>query len=399
MANLVHLNKKISLKTFINCKKVTLVFHAQTRLRIEIHKMFLDKLSKCSQIRINKIILFNSINSFHSTNKSNENKANVFLVDKYNSFRTEQIILMSYKLKEALSHEFRNLKEEKVAVLGDNNYSYLISLFAVWLLNGIPVLLHKRLSHSQIEQALKETKCTHLIKPLNPIEYYDYSSKKETELDLALNKTNVQTFRLAEHEFYRAHRNNFNSSNDGYNLNKEIFLWNCIYSKTSNTTACSIIGLNRKNNQMSPFEYKFADLINSLNQKSSQCKLDSSSLILNAIPFDHTTALVNFLVKPFVRGVRVEILGHLQNEREIWSKLLTDKLKIDMFVAHPGLYSNLVRYFKLKLSNEIHEEHIKRGFRGKPCWFASSNENDEFNTKLKNEWYELTGCRIAEISN
>ena len=72
------------------------------------------------------MFLFNSIKSFYTTNRLIETKANVFLVDKYNSFRDEQIVLMSYKLKEALSSEFRSLKGEKVAVLGDNNYSYLI---------------------------------------------------------------------------------------------------------------------------------------------------------------------------------------------------------------------------------------------------------------------------------
>jgi acyl-CoA synthetase (AMP-forming)/AMP-acid ligase II len=76
----------------------------------------------------------------YSTAGSNSN-SKVFLNDKFSSFTFDEINRLSSKLSSDLlaSLNKNDLQGEKIAVLCANNYTYLISVLAVWMANGVPL--------------------------------------------------------------------------------------------------------------------------------------------------------------------------------------------------------------------------------------------------------------------
>jgi acyl-CoA synthetase (AMP-forming)/AMP-acid ligase II len=88
----------------------------------------------------------NSLLSFSkhlSTSNSTSQNANskVFLLDKYSSFTFDELNRLSTKLSSDLlaSLNRNDLQGEKIAVLCANNYTYLISILAIWMANGVPL--------------------------------------------------------------------------------------------------------------------------------------------------------------------------------------------------------------------------------------------------------------------
>ena len=65
----------------------------------------------------------------------------IFLQDKYAKFTFDEINRLSTKLSsDLLAKMNRNdLNGEKIAVLCGNNYTYLISILAIWMANGVPL--------------------------------------------------------------------------------------------------------------------------------------------------------------------------------------------------------------------------------------------------------------------
>ncbi len=145
-----------------------------------------------------------------STNKVENNK--LFLTDQYSSFTYGDLNSLSSKLSSQLlsSLNSNDLNGEKIAVLCSNNYTYLVSLLAIWKANGVPLGLNKTYPINLIEYFLNDSKCKLAINGIGPEE----TKNSNEALDSLLSNQNVSNFKLVENEFFRNNETNLNDQNN-----------------------------------------------------------------------------------------------------------------------------------------------------------------------------------------
>ena len=161
---------------------------------------------------IKRLFFYNNLlksNQIHklSTHQVANNK--LFLTDQYSKFTFGDLNHLSSRLSAQLlsSLNTSDLKGEKIAVLCSNNYTYLISLLAIWKANGVPLGLNKTYPINLIEYFLNDSKCKLAINGIGPEE----AKNSNVALDSLLSQQNVSNFKLIENEFFR---NQEPSSND-----------------------------------------------------------------------------------------------------------------------------------------------------------------------------------------
>ena len=124
----------------------------------------------------------------------------LFLTDQYAQFTFGELNNLSDKLsKQILNNQnTTDLKGEKIAVLCSNNYTYLVSLLAIWKANGVPLGLNKQYPINLLEYFINDSQCKLVINGIGPEEV----KKSNTELDSLFDKKSVSNFKLIENEFY-----------------------------------------------------------------------------------------------------------------------------------------------------------------------------------------------------
>ena len=125
--------------------------------------------------------------------RSNSNSSSVngssFLYDKYGSHTFAELNAMSTALSKDLlaNYNSRDLRGEKIAVLCANNYSYLVSVLAVWKANGVPLGLNKLYPNNLIEYFLADSKCKLVINGVEPTPTVDQVSHHQRQQQQKLN--------------------------------------------------------------------------------------------------------------------------------------------------------------------------------------------------------------------
>ena len=154
--------------------------------------------------------LFNANQTYNlSTNKVENSK--LFLTDQYSSFSYGDLNNLSSRLSNQLlsSLNSTDLNGEKIAVLCSNNYTYLVSLLAIWKANGVPLGLNKTYPINLIEYFLNDSKCKLAINGISP----DEAKNSNEALDSLLSSQNVSNFKLVENEYFRNKENDSNEQN------------------------------------------------------------------------------------------------------------------------------------------------------------------------------------------
>jgi acyl-CoA synthetase (AMP-forming)/AMP-acid ligase II len=145
-----------------------------------------------------------------SKNKVENNK--IFLTDQYSSFTYGDLNSLSSKLSSQLLSSFNStdLNGEKIAILCSNNYTYLVSLLAIWKANGVPLGLNKTYPINLIEYFLNDSKCKLAINGISP----DEAKNSNEALDSLLSNQNVCNFKLVEDEFFQNKQSIINDQNN-----------------------------------------------------------------------------------------------------------------------------------------------------------------------------------------
>lgn len=135
--------------------------------------------------------------------KLTQNTNKVFLHDKYDKFTFDQLFQLSKKLSQDLLNNSSksNLNGEKIAVLCSNNYTYLISILAVWMSNGVPLGINKSYPNNLIEYFINDSKCKLVINGTGQTDPQD--QQQNSDLDSLLSKYKVVNYKLNESNFYK----------------------------------------------------------------------------------------------------------------------------------------------------------------------------------------------------
>jgi long-subunit acyl-CoA synthetase (AMP-forming) len=142
--------------------------------------------------------------SEYSTSHTNNDR--VFLNDKYSSFTFGDLNRLSSKLSNDLLSNLnkKDLNGEKIAVLCANNYTYLISILAIWKANGVPLGLNKQYPNNLVEYFLNDSKCKLVINGQENETNQSSLSEHDKKFVQLLSRYNVINYKVNESAFYNS---------------------------------------------------------------------------------------------------------------------------------------------------------------------------------------------------
>lgn len=145
-------------------------------------------------------------------------KDKTFLTDQYSKFSFQSLDQLSNRLSNQLlksvGHDLDHFDGENIGVFCNNNYTYLISLLAIWRLKGTPMCLSKLYPPNYLDYFLTDSKCKLIINGFNSS--VDHPS---ADLESFANSKRIVNFHLIENEFYKQNK----SILIGSSSNKDIF--------------------------------------------------------------------------------------------------------------------------------------------------------------------------------
>ena len=298
-----------------------------------------------------------------STNQVDNNK--VFLTDQYSNFTFGDLNNLSSKLSTKLLKNLNtnDLKGEKIAVLCSNNYTYLVSLLAIWKANGVPLGLNKQYPINLLEYFINDSKCKLAINGIAPEE----AKNTNESLDLLLSNQHVSNFKLVENEFFlnKINKSDQNGENalDSMkrlldlpeNLEKQGLI---LYTSGTSGPPKGVI-LSRKN---------LNSTVETLKQVWEWTPKDK---MLHVLPLNHVHGLSYGLLTSFYSGAECEMLAKF-NADLVWSKLLDESNNVNVFMAVPTIFVQLVNSYlnDEKLQQKYPKDYIKHIFKNKIRYFT-----------------------------
>lgn len=148
-------------------------------------------LSKLSKIYASRITYFKR----NLTKDTRSNK--IFIKDDYGELSFTQIDKLSKRLSNDIlkTLDKSDLNGERIGVYCHNNYTYLMSLLAIWHSNGVPICLSKLYPTNYLDYFMNDSKCKLIINGTGPS-----NNNNSTEFDKFLNKS-VYNFVLNEQTY------------------------------------------------------------------------------------------------------------------------------------------------------------------------------------------------------
>jgi malonyl-CoA/methylmalonyl-CoA synthetase len=124
-------------------------------------------------------------------------------------------------------------------------------------------------------------------------------------------------------------------------------------------------------------------------------KWTPDDFMLNTLPLNHYSGLIYCLMTPFFVGAQVELLPKF-NAELVWSKLLDTNSKVNMFIAVPTIYRQLVDTYRAseKLRAKYSEGYVRDILKMKMRLIGSGSA--PLNIKTYEDWSALTGYNILE---
>lgn len=106
--------------------------------------------------------------SFLKKTVSNFDENKLCLVDQFNQYKYDDILSLSKRLSINLLNSLKisnekGLNSQKIGIYCSNDYSYLVSILAVWMANGVPFCLNKNFPPKFIEYYLNDSDCKLVI--------------------------------------------------------------------------------------------------------------------------------------------------------------------------------------------------------------------------------------------
>ncbi len=124
-------------------------------------------------------------------------------------------------------------------------------------------------------------------------------------------------------------------------------------------------------------------------------KWTPDDFILNPLPLNHYSGLIYCLMTPFFVGAQVELLPKF-NAEVVWSKLMDTNSKVNMMIAVPTIYRQLVDAYQNseKLKAAYKEDYLQDILKMKMRLIGSGSA--PLNIKTYEDWFKLTNYKILE---
>ena len=365
--------------------------------------MFARILARNLNFKLSKSYLncCNNSKSFFSTtqatrrqyNKFNQNNAmsKYFLQDRYDNFTYSRLDYLSKKLSDDLlsSYNKQNLDGEKIAVLCSNNYTYLVSVIAIWKAGGVPLGLNKTYPINLLEYFINDSKCKLAINGMSD----EDDAANNTALTDLLDKHNIINYKLVENKF---HLNSENKENDlKENLDALENFRRLLNLEERKNKEAMILYTSGTSGPPKGVVLTCGNLASTCDTIKNAWQMSPDNHLLHVLPLNHVHGLIYCLLTCLYAGSYVEMLPKF-NAELVWSKLLETSCSINSFMAVPTIYVQLVNLFLKdeKMRSKYSDEYVKKIFKEKIKLIVSGSA--PLNVKTHNEWLELTGYPILE---
>jgi malonyl-CoA/methylmalonyl-CoA synthetase len=289
--------------------------------------------------------------------------------------------ILSLNIKERLSFK-DNLQGQKIGVYCSNNYSYLISILAIWMLNGVPFCLSKLYPPNLIDYYLKDSQSKLVI---NSFDAEHSNSVNSNEFEAMLKRNQIIDLKLNEAHFYlNMHEKDSNETYESFisRLNENQSSNECFLLYTSGTSGppkgCIIT---------------YENLFSSIETMIETYKWTEKDFILNPLPLNHYSGLVYGLLTPFFVGAQCKLLPKF-NAEQAWGYLLSEQNKLNVFIAVPTIYTQLVNFYNAHFDKKYNQEEVKRILKKKFRLIASGSA--PLSVKTYDDWLKLTNYELIE---
>jgi len=303
----------------------------------------------------------------------------IFLRDQYSEFTFKKLNYLSYRLGEKLleSLKVNDLNGEKIGVFCSNNYTYLISLLAIWRLKGTPMCLSKLYPINYLDYFITDSKCKLIINGVN--------SNEPLDSTITQNKNTIN-FILNENEFFKL------QSNDDDDDDSKIEMID-LNNLKKNTRDALLLYTSGTSGQPKGVLHTFSSLTSSIEAMIHTWKWTNNDHVLTVLPLNHFSGLVYSLLTPFYVKAQVDLMSKF-NAELVWSKLLSNESNINLFIGVPTVFNQLIEIYDKKLKNIYDKEMIKLVLNKKMRIIGSGSS--ALNVKTYNEWFDLTNYKLLE---
>lgn len=301
----------------------------------------------------------------------------IFLNDKHNKFTFGNLDTLSKQLSSDLLNSLNtnDLQGAKIAVYCSSNYTYLISLLAIWHSNGVPVCLSKLYPLNYLEYFLNDSKCKLVING------FGLDDQPKDEMSLSLRKKNVYNYKLNEDSFFlnmKEGNHEADSSVNPIDLNNFDSKKEALILYTSGTSG-----------PPKGVVLTFKNIVSSMQTMRDAWQWSDTDCMLATLPLNHYSGLVYCLLTPFYIGAQVNLMPKF-NAELVWSKLLDETNNINMFIGVPTIFSQLIDYSSNKAMTNSVSAILRRKLR------IIGSGSAPLNVKTYNDWFELTDYKILE---
>lgn len=212
----------------------------------------------------------------HSRNYHGQSNK-IFLKDKYSEFTFKQLDTLSKHLSQNLLRTLNtdDLQGNKIGVYCSNNYTYLLSLLAIWRSNGTPLCLSKLYPLNYLEYFLNDSKCQLIING------FDTENTLNTEaalkLDSTLQEKGVHNYLLNEQSYFQTITDSgVNHSQQEINLDSFDHNKNALLIYTSGTSG-----------PPKGVVITFKNLVSSMQIMKDAWKWTDNDCMLSTLPLNH----------------------------------------------------------------------------------------------------------------
>ncbi|GAB1598032.1 acyl-CoA synthetase family member 3, mitochondrial-like [Argonauta hians] len=319
----------------------------------------------------------------------------IALVDQNGHFRYKDILhyssLLSKKIKNILGSTQNNNKGLQIAFLCENDMSYVVTKWAIWMNGAAAVPLCKTHPVKEICYFIDNSKSSIVI----------VSEEFRNLTEEIEESTGVETLLLNKEEYLH-----------NYDPCQNYWLTEC---KDMDKEFEKMLGVNQFKNQPALIIYtsgttgKPKGVVLTHGNLTAQIEgmiycwgWTKNDVILHVLPLHHVHGIVNVLMTPFHCGATCVMLTKFDPQM-VWSRLLNpvganDGLRINLFMAVPTIYAKMIENYESSLRNSQENMYmakfIKNTCQSRIRLMVSGSAS--LPQPIMERWEEITGHRLLE---
>ncbi|CAF1336230.1 unnamed protein product [Adineta steineri] len=312
----------------------------------------------------------------------------VALVDHSSSYTYGQLYSLSRQLSRRLTpfcqqqkstDDTQNKNNIQFGVLCPNDVSFIVAMWASWMVGATVVPLSSHHPPSSLAYFLNDAQCRGVIVG------DDHSNELIKSTLTHTSQTDIPIINI---------KKNLSTKNTNENLNDDLLLSTTIdRSERSNALIIYTSGTSGKPKGC---VLTFDTIQAHVDSMIKAWEWTKDDVVLHVLPLHHVHGLINALLTPLFIGATVVMLPHF-DATKAWEHLVQPGFErhITVFTAVPTIYSKLIQDYESKLASrpqtrEFVREQCSQMIRLMMCGSAALPES------IHRRWYEITGHSLLE---